>query len=134
MVLFGLFNGVCVLPVLLSWFGPDPYLNAAKIEPHSDDYDSANLINTKQDDYQLKEIAIAEASSSSTEDGYGSHTNSNASQQTLIGQPQVFVLPKTQTMVRSSSHQAEYNKLTEEDIFLECQEYLQQHETVLPNS
>ena len=28
MVVFGLYNGICVLPVLLSWLGPSAYLNA----------------------------------------------------------------------------------------------------------
>lgn len=32
-VVFGLFNGVCVLPVLLSWMGPPPYLNAKSMTP-----------------------------------------------------------------------------------------------------
>ena len=30
-MIFGLFNGMCVLPVLLSWFGPPPYLNATNV-------------------------------------------------------------------------------------------------------
>ena len=33
MVLFGLFHGLCFLPVLLSLLGPEPYLQADTIPP-----------------------------------------------------------------------------------------------------
>lgn len=41
-----MFNGICLLPVLLSWFGPAPYLNANRISWSKSDSSTTDSYET----------------------------------------------------------------------------------------
>jgi len=125
--MFGLFNGMCVLPVLLSWFGPDPYLNATRIKLTSDmNIMSGTREGTHEpmtEQIQLKSIAELSDSDSKSEQ----HFNGNITIQTSNCEELSELLDTLEKASAIRQHTASLHDeepKSHHDIIQNCQEYL----------